>query len=261
MLNLRKPKSKKPGFDVNLDVIRKLEPVLRMLREYHRHDVQGLHHIPKRGRALIVINHSLATYDISLLIHAVYMHNGRILRALIDRLFYKIPYLAELMQAVGCIEGNKANAEELLGEGNLVAVAPGGMQEALRPSTEKYTLKWEHRQGFARLSIITQTPVILAFCPRADDLYRVYNNPVTSWVYEKLRVPVFFASGLGLTPIPRPVHLTHFLSEPIRPPRQNPDPEKFQKQVERFHKKIIQKSEELMMVGSGKLLPKEEQVT
>ncbi len=35
---------------------------LRFLMKYHRYEVVGMDHIPKTGPALIVINHSLATY-------------------------------------------------------------------------------------------------------------------------------------------------------------------------------------------------------
>ena len=39
--------------------LRLLEPV----RRYHRHAVEGMEHIPAEGPALLVIHHSLATYD------------------------------------------------------------------------------------------------------------------------------------------------------------------------------------------------------
>ena len=49
--------------------------------------------------------------------------------------------------------------------------------------------------GFARLAIETQTPIILAMCPKADDIYDVYSNSLTAWAYQKYRIPVFFARG------------------------------------------------------------------
>lgn len=240
---------------IDNEYIQKVTPLVKLLKEYHRHEVKGMENVPKKGRGLLVLNHSLATYDIALLMYSIYLEHHRLPRSLIDRLFYKVPYISEFMEAIGGIEASLENAKEMLTEGNLVAVAPGGMREALRPSTEKYTLLWEKRLGFARLSIVTQAPIILAICPKADDLYQVYKNPVTAWAYKKLKVPLFFARGLGPSPIPKPVKLVHFLSKPIKPPKQNPDPEKFVKQVERYHKKIMKISEELMMEGCGKLKP------
>lgn len=230
----------------NHDYIEMLEPVARSLRLYHRHDVNGLDHVPRRGKAIIVVNHSLATYDIALLIHAIYMRTGRIVRPLVDRLFYKIPFVGELMNALGCSSGNKQNASALLKDRQLVLVAPGGMREALRPSSEKYQTKWDSRKGFARMSLETQTPIILAVCPKADDLYKVYPSSITKWMYKNLKIPIFFARGLGPTPIPRPVKLTHFLSTPIRPPRKTKDPEKLEAQLDRYHKRIMEESHLLM---------------
>ena len=107
----------------------KLLPITLGLRLYHRHEVHGLDNIPKSGPVIIACNHSLATYDISLLMTAVYQKLNRFPRALIDRAFYKIPGLGELMEKLGCIVGSPENAQSLLSNGELLYLAPGGMQE------------------------------------------------------------------------------------------------------------------------------------
>lgn len=239
---------------VNHDLIELLGNIALPLSLYHRHEVAGLGNIPKKGKVMIVVNHSLATYDIALLIHAIYKRSGRLARPLIDRLFYKIPFLGELMDALGCSSGSKENAQKLLDDRQMVIIAPGGMREALRPSSEKYQTKWGSRKGFAKMSLETQTPIILAVCPKADDLYKVYPSAITKWMYKNLKIPIFFARGLGPTPIPRPVKLKHFLSAPIKPPRKSKDPEKLEAQVTRYHKKIMEISSDLMTVAMEKNL-------
>ena len=197
----------------------KILPIAELLRAYHRHEVYGLNHIPKSGPAIIAVNHSLATYDTLLLWVAVYHEHDRMIRALVDRLFFKIPYLSELMTHFGTYEGSPQAAKRLLSEGHLVCVAPGGMKEALKPTpAQRYQIDWDQRRGFAKLAVENQVPVILAACPKADDLYSVAPSKITSFVYEKFRIPLFFAKGFGLTPIPRPVKLIHTLSERIYPP-------------------------------------------
>ena len=234
---------------INQEIWTSIEPVAKALRLYHRHQVIGIDNLPKRGKSLLVANHSLATYDMALLIHAIYYETGRFVRPLVDNLFYKIPFLGKLMDSVGCQEGTKENARQLLEERNLVLVAPGGMREALRPSSEKYTTLWDKRKGFAKLSIETNTPVILAICPRADDLYKVYPNTLTKWMYKHLKVPFFLATGVGGTPLPKPVRLVHFLSAPIRPPKMSEDPAIFEKQVAEFHAKVIKISHDMLKSG------------
>ena len=223
-------------------------PFLKAIRFYHDHEAIGMGHIPQEGPALVVVNHSLATYDIALLFSAIYEETGRITRPLADNLFFKIPYLAKAVDLLGGVRGDKESAKELLRSGELVSVAPGGMKEALRSSDDKYQLVWDSRKGFVKLAIEMQVPIILAMCPRADDLYQVYSNPVTPWVYEKFRVPLFCLKGLGPTLIPKPIKLKHYLSKPIYPPTID-NVKDVSKHVEAFHKKILEASQKLMAKG------------
>ena len=151
-----------------------------------------------------------------------------------------------MMEYFGSIQGNQDNARNLLNEDNIVAVAPGGMREALRPSTERYQIRWDKRRGFVKLAIETGTPIVLAACPRADDLFEIYPTPITKWAYKTFKIPVFLARGLGFSPLPRPVKLVHYLSEPLIPPKPVSDPEAFKRQVARFHAKVCKRMEQLI---------------
>ncbi|MBC7658599.1 MAG: acyltransferase family protein [Chitinophagaceae bacterium] len=224
----------------------KFLPLVGALRAYHSHEVYGMDSIPSHGPAIIATNHSLATYDIMLLMAAVYLHSGRMPRSLIDRAFYVVPGLGELMERLGCTIGNPDNAHALLENGELLYLAPGGMRESLRPSTERYQVRWNRRKGFARLAIETQTPVILAACPHADDIFKVYDNALTKWIYQQFRMPFIVARGVGPTMIPRPVKLEHFLSKPFYPPKMSEDPAVVKRQVYNFHKKLTQKMTEMI---------------
>lgn len=230
----------------NQDVIDRLIPVLQAARTYHRHEVVGMEHLPKEGAALVVVNHSLATYDIVLLMTAIYSDFGRLPRPLIDRLFFKVPFVGQLATIFGAVQGSQNGATDLLKAGHIVTVAPGGMREALRPSSERYQIRWEKRHGFAKLAMKTQTPIILAACPKADDLYQVYPSHLTAWFYRTFRVPVFIARGIGLTPLPRPVKLVHFLSEPLVPPPWTEDEDKNAAAAEAFHSQLVERMHQLI---------------
>lgn len=227
-------------------LVDKLLPVLAGLRIYHRHSVMGLEAIPPSGKVLVVCNHSLATYDIALLMHAIHQSTGRIPRPLMDRLFYKIPYLGDFVSATGGMEGSRSSALALLERDEIVVVAPGGMQEALRPSSERYQIRWDQRRGFVQLAIESGTPIVLAVCPKADDMYDVYPNRVTSWAYKTFKIPLFVARGIGYTPFPKPIQLTHFLSDPIIPPKPAATPEGRRRQILRFHRKLVATAEKLI---------------
>lgn len=231
---------------LNKEYLLKIAPVISAMRVYHDHSTVGLDQIPDTG-VIIAANHSLASYDIALLMASIYEYSNRVPRALIDRLFFKVPGLGALMEAFGSREGTRDNAVKMLQGNEILVVAPGGMREALRPSNQKYKIIWNRRKGFVKLSVETGAPIILAACPAADDLYDVAPSHITAWAYKTLRIPLFFAKGLGFTAIPKPVKLTHYLSEPLYPPPFSEDPAVFNERVDEFHKKVTARMAELML--------------
>lgn len=89
------------------------------------------------------------------------------------------------------------------------------MSEAIRPSTERYQIRWGQRSGFAKLALETGAPVLMLVCPAADDIFHLYPNRLTDWIYRRYKFPLPVLRGLGPTIIPRPVRLRAFLSAPI----------------------------------------------
>lgn len=223
-----------------------VHPLFKFLQSFHRYRVEGLDNIPKKGRTLIVVNHSLATYDAGLLFVAILEKLNRMPRSLGDRLIFKMPKFSEFMRGLGVVEGSHSNAQDLLNNEELVFVAPGGMQEALRPSSERYQLLWHRRKGFAKLAIDAQTPVILAMCPRADDIYDVKDSKITKTIYEEFRVPLPLAKGWGFSWFPKPIQLTHYLSKPIKPPKKIADPEAAARSLNRFHARLCKIGQQMM---------------
>lgn len=196
-------------------VIDTVGPFLRVLKRYHRHEVVGLQHVPREGAALLAVHHSLATYDAFLFGHTLMAETGRTITGLGDDKLFSFPGLRRLSDAIGLLPASPENGRLLLEKGYLLGVAPGGMREALRPSSERRTVRWARRKGFVRLAIEVGVPIVPVACPAADDLYTVYENALTKLAYKRLKVPVPIARGLGITALPRPVKLTTFVGEPI----------------------------------------------
>ncbi|MDB9787012.1 hypothetical protein OAB57_02810, partial [Bacteriovoracaceae bacterium] len=95
-------------------------------------------------------------------------------------------------------------------------------------------------------SINTQTPIIMAACPAADDIYDVYTSFFTKFMYKKFKLPVVLAKGIGPTLIPRPVQLVHHLSEPLIPPTLDRDDPKFDEVLADYHGKLVKGMNRLM---------------
>jgi 1-acyl-sn-glycerol-3-phosphate acyltransferase len=211
-----------PSWQPSLGTYRRAVAVMRPLQVYHRHHVAGLQHIPSEGRVLLVVHHTFATYDSFLLGLAITELTGRITRGLADDLLFKTPLVRTIASTVGLVPASPGAARRLLEHEQLVAVAPGGMWEALRGRDERYRTRWADRRGFVRLALRSGTPMVLAACRTGDDLYTVYDNPITRRVYRRWHLPLPLARGLGPTLLPRPVPLTHHLAAPIVPPPHDP---------------------------------------
>lgn len=232
-----------------MNVIDIADTFMERLARYHEHRVEGLEHIPSSGPGLIVVNHSLATYDSGLLAAAIRARRGRHVRLLGDRYIFRTPVLRDLASAYGFVEGSQHNAEQLLRDGELVLVAPGGMREALKPSSRKYTLDIADRKGFARLAVRTGAPVILSACPAADDIYHVVSNPVTEWVYNRYRLaaPVMF--GAYGTLVPKAAKLVHYVDAPVVPPDEGMADDV--EVIDAFHGRLERRLQEMLTRHAG----------
>jgi 1-acyl-sn-glycerol-3-phosphate acyltransferase len=202
--------------------------LLAPMRRYHDHRVEGLDHIPEDGPALLVLHHTLATYDGLMFGMAMYDRIGRLPTALGDDMIFKMPGLKDLAWKSGIRPASPKAGYALLKEGHLLFVSPGGMWESLRPSDEARTVRWENRKGFCRLALRAQVPIILIACPAGDDIYSVRKSRITDAIYKQFKVPVPFVRGRGRTMLPRRVKLTHYVAPPLVPPVHDPSNEDMQ---------------------------------
>jgi len=231
----------------DLDAVLRVGQALLPLSAWHRHRVRGLAHIPQEGPWILVTNHSLATYDGFLLGREVLRHGRRVVRGLGDKRIFQVPGLRDFALSLGLVEANPGAAEALLARGEPVGVAPGGMWEALRPSSARATVRWDGRKGFVRLALRAGAPLVLAACPAADALYTVYGNPLTDALYARAHLPLPVARGWGPTLLPRPVRLTHHIAPPLVPPPWDPAQE--DAQVDALHARACTVMAELLSRG------------
>lgn len=220
----------------------------KLLSTYHRHDLVGVENIPANGRCLLVVNHSFATYDNGILVSKIKELTGRLVRPLGDRSLFYVPTFGKILGKTGSVPARPHIAEFLLkDEEALVLVAPGGMREALRPSSEQYQIRWQTRKGFVRLAVQTQSPIILSACPAADELYTVYENWLTKKIYQRFRLPLVAIRGLGPSLLPRPIKLTHYLSAPIAPPQVDLNDEAaIEAAVEKWHSELCEEMQSML---------------
>ncbi|MCP4123908.1 MAG: acyltransferase family protein [Bacteroidetes bacterium] len=228
--------------------LKRVNRFYKYFAKYHDHSVEGMEHIPKEGPCLIAVNHSFATYDIGILQYKIYKELGVFPRGFADNAFFKVPAIGKVAAWSGAIPGEHHVGDYLLREKKAhILVAPGGMREALRPVEEKYKIKWERRKGFVKLAIKTNTPIILAACPAADDLYKVTANKLTKLVYSKFRLPLPIVRSYGKSPMPNKVKLVHYISTLQTPPAVDlNDEESLTREVDHWHTHLSAEMNRLM---------------
>lgn len=203
-------------------------PLIDLWRPY----VDGLEHLPRDGRFLLVGNHTQSGTEGFLIPYLVRREIGTLVRPLTDRRFADMPGpAADLLAACGATVGSPESAGELMRHDQTILVFPGGGREIAKFKGEENTLRWQDRAGFARISAEHDYPIVPAGLIGGDDVYRSLTSRdglfgrFSQRLATALGAPADMAMpllrGLGPTLIPRPQRMYLRFAEPIdttRPP-------------------------------------------
>jgi len=197
-------------------IYRGVERTFRYLVDYHQYNVHGFENIPTSGPAMLAGNHSFAMYDSFLIAVPILDRLQRHVYGLADHLIFKLPAIGRMFRETGFVPGTRDAATEFIKQGNMVGCMPGGMREALRGPDNKYRVDWRDRKGFVWVAMKAGAPIILVASPRGDDIFDVKPTRFTQWALERFHVPLAIPRGRGGMPVPKPVKITHLVSEPMR---------------------------------------------
>jgi 1-acyl-sn-glycerol-3-phosphate acyltransferase len=150
------------GLDVAYEA--KLRPFFEaMFRNYLHVHVVGAQHIPARGRALLVSNHSRSlAWDGILLRTALRLQHQaqREVRWLVEDDQFHAPFLGTFVNRLGAVRACQENAERLLRREELLAVFPEGAKGADKRYQDRHKLHRFGRGGYVKLALRTAAPVI-----------------------------------------------------------------------------------------------------
>lgn len=174
--------------------------------------------------ALYVGNHTLyGLTDAPLLWDYLQKEHDIQLRALGDRIHFKVPVWRSVLGKYGAVEGTPENCRELMQNGESILVFPGGAREVFKRKNEEHQLIWKQRTGFARMAIEHGYDIVpfavlggdhcfdIAF--DADD---IQNNRAANWILKKFNLEnktrdgeilPTISTGVAKLPIPRPERL------------------------------------------------------
>ena len=197
---------------------------------WFRPDIRGLSNIPGEGPVLIVGNHtggaSSPEVHISQLAISTYFGVERAHYQLAHRMVLNSP-VGWLLRRFGTIEADPDNAAKALDAGAIVTVFPGGDHEVYRPSWESARIDMGGRQGFIRLALEKDVPIVpmvtlggqetALFLSRGEGLARLLRLD-TSMRLKSLPVMLSLPFGLQIGPLPHvplPAKVSMRFLEPI----------------------------------------------
>lgn len=183
----------------------------------------GLDHIPTRGRALLVCNHAgTLPYDSAMVMHAVRRDHParRDVRPLVEDTVFHLPWLGPLMNRIGGVRADPANAERLLRNDEIVAVFPEGEKGMGKLWKDRYRLQRFGRGGFVKLAMRTRAPIIPVAVVGAEEAAPMLGK--VTWFAKNIGIPWIpltptfpWFGPAGLLPLPSkwfvqfgpPIHL------------------------------------------------------
>jgi 1-acyl-sn-glycerol-3-phosphate acyltransferase len=174
-------------------------------RSYFRVKAVGVENIPKRGRAMLVGNHS-GGYAIdgamvltSLLLE---MSPPRLGQGMAEKFLNAAPIASLWTSRTGQFTGLPEHAERLLNDERLLMVFPEGARGTAKLYRERYSLV-DFGTGFMRLALKTKTPIVpFGFIGGGEAVPTVKNSKTLGRL---LGVPYVPMTPYGLA-LPLPVH-------------------------------------------------------
>nr|XP_060631299.1 LOW QUALITY PROTEIN: monoacylglycerol/Diacylglycerol O-acyltransferase-like [Anolis sagrei ordinatus] len=177
-------------------------------RIWNGYEVCGLEKIPN-GPALVVFYHGATPIDFFYFMAVVLIKKKRILHIVADHFVFSLPGFKLLLDVFSVLHGTQEECGKALSKGHLLAIAPGGVREALF-SNENYVLIWGNRKGFAQVAIDAKVPIIPMFTQNVRESIRSLGGlSLFRLMYEYLRLPIVPLYGNF------PVKLRTYVGDPI----------------------------------------------
>jgi 1-acyl-sn-glycerol-3-phosphate acyltransferase len=131
-------------------------------RYYFTVQTRGIEHVPPRGRAMLVGNHSGGiAIDGAMVIASclLEMEPPRLAQGMAEKFLNRLPFTSVWMARTGHFTGLPEHAERFLEEDRLLMVFPEGARGTAKLFRERNSLV-DFGSGFVRLALKTRTPII-----------------------------------------------------------------------------------------------------
>jgi 1-acyl-sn-glycerol-3-phosphate acyltransferase len=186
-----------------------------LYRKYFHVKVFGIEHVPPRGRAMLIGNHSGGVaLDGAMVLASMLleMEPPRLGQGMAEKFINLMPFASQYSSRCGQFTGLPEHAERLLEDERLLMVFPEGARGTAKLFWERYSLVG-FGTGFMRLALAHHTPIVpFAFIGGGDAIPTVMNL----YKIGKLVGAPYLPVTPWLVPLPRRVPLSIHYGEPMR---------------------------------------------
>ncbi len=183
-------------------------------KTYFHVKVDGIQHVPARGRVMLVGNHSGGiAVDASMVIASLFleMDPPRLAHAMADKFLGKLPFIADWLTKSGQFLGLPETAEKILDAERPLVVFPEGHHGTAKLYPERHTLV-EFGTGFVRMALAKKAPIVpFAFLGAGDAIPTIKNLEGLGKLFGVPYIPV----TPYLLPVPKPVPLHIYYGAPM----------------------------------------------
>lgn len=179
-----------------------LGPSFTALRFFFKHyfsvESHGIENVPRRGRVMLVGNHSGGVaLDGAMVVASQFleMNPPRLAQGMAEKFLNKVPFASQLTNRCGHLTGLPEHAERLLADERMLMVFPEGARGTAKLFKDRYSLV-HFGTGFVRLAMKMKTPIVpFAFLGGGEAIPTISNAvsigkllgvpyiPVTPWLF------------------------------------------------------------------------------
>ncbi len=185
-----------------------------LYRHYFTIGVHGIEHVPRRGRAMLVGNHSGGVaLDGAMVITSCFfeLEPPRLAQGMAEKFMAKTPFMGLSATRMGQLTGLVETAEHLLNDDRMLMIFPEGARGTAKLYPERNSLV-HFGSGFVRLAMKTKTPIIpFGFVGGGEAIPTIANSYTLGKLFGAPYVPI---TPWGVA-LPAPARLELTYSEPM----------------------------------------------
>ncbi|HKG14673.1 MAG TPA: 1-acyl-sn-glycerol-3-phosphate acyltransferase [Pyrinomonadaceae bacterium] len=173
---------------------------------YWRVEVDGLGHLPREGRAVLVgVHRGFMPWDAVMTLHLLARELGRYARFLIHPGLIKFPFLFNFHTKLGGVVACQENADRLLSRGEILAIYPEGIRGAFALYRDAYRLGKFGRDEFVKMALRHGAPIVPFVTVGSAETFPILGKLNWGWWKRRTEWPFFpITPTWPLAPVPLP---------------------------------------------------------